>query len=66
MSKTKLFVGFRNGKASSMVFTSTQNYEDAVDCDYFVEAGEGTEKQQLEQWLNRKEPKKEEVIKHGN
>ena len=34
-----------------MVFTTAQTYKDAVDCDYEIEAGEGTEKQQLENWL---------------
>lgn len=35
-----------------MIFTTKENYEDAIDCDYSTEAGEGTEKQQLEEWLN--------------
>lgn len=51
MPKAKLFIGFRNGKVLAMVFTTVQDYTDAVDCDYFTEAGEGTEKQQLEEWL---------------
>ena len=51
MAKAKLFIGFRNGKALTMVFTTAQDYTDAVDCDYSIEAGEGTEKQQLEEWL---------------
>ena len=51
MAKTKLFIGFKNGKALAMIFTTAQGYDDAVDCDYSVEAGEGTEKQQLEDWL---------------
>jgi len=51
MTKAKLFIGFRNGKVLAMVFTTAQDYTDAVDCDYVTEAGEGTEKQQLEEWL---------------
>lgn len=51
MAKAKLFIGFRNGKALAMVFTTAQDYDNAVDCDYVIEAGEGTEKQQLEEWL---------------
>jgi len=51
MAKAKLFIGFRNGKVLAMVFTTAKNYEDAVDCDYSVEAGEETERQQLEDWL---------------
>ena len=56
MAKTKLFIGFKNGKALTMVFTSTQDYANAVNCDYFVEACEGTEKQQLEDWLRSRKP----------
>jgi hypothetical protein len=51
MSKAKLFIGFRNGKVLAMIFTTAQDYDNAVDCDYSTEAGEGTEKQQLEEWL---------------
>jgi len=51
MPKFRLFIGFKNGKICSMVFTTKEDYEDAVDCDYSTEAGEGTEKQQLEEWL---------------
>ena len=57
MAKNKLFVGFRNGKASTMVFTTVSNYEDAVDCDYFVLAEAGTEKQQLAEWFSQQENK---------
>lgn len=53
MTKTKLFIGFRNGKALAMVFTTALNCEDAVDCDYFIKAGEGTEKQQLNEWFKK-------------
>ena len=59
MTKNKLFVGFRNGKVLAMVFTSTQNYETAVDCDRFVEAEAGTEKQQLAEWFSQQEKKGE-------
>jgi len=51
VAKAKLFIGFRNGKVLAMVFTTAQGYTDAVDCDYVTEAGEGTEKQQLDEWL---------------
>lgn len=51
MAKAKLFIGFRNGKALAMVFTTAQNYDNAIDCDYFIEAGEGTEQKQLDEWL---------------
>lgn len=55
MAKTKLFIGFRNRKALTIVLTTAQDYTDAVDCDYFVEAGEGTEKQQLKEWLESRQ-----------
>ncbi len=51
MAKAKLFIGFRNGKVLAMVFTTAQDYTNAIDCDRVTEAGEGTEKQQLEEWL---------------
>jgi len=51
VSKAKLFIGFKNGKVLSMIFTASQGYESAVDCDYSTEAGEGTEQKQLEEWL---------------
>ena len=51
MGKPRLFIGFRNGKALTLIFTTAEDYDNAIDCDYSVEAGEGTEKQQLEQWL---------------
>jgi len=51
MPKFKMFIAFKNGKVSAMIFTRKENYEDAIDCDYSTEAGEGTEKQQLEDWL---------------
>jgi hypothetical protein len=51
MSKAKLFIGFRNGKVLAMVFTTALDYTDAVDCDHFTEAGEGTEQKQLDEWL---------------
>ena len=50
-AKVKLFVGFRNEKVLAMVFTAARDYADAVDCDYFVLADEGKEKQRLETWL---------------
>ena len=51
MSKAKLLIGFKNGKVLSMIFTTAQDYESAVDCDYSTEAGEGTEQKQLDEWL---------------
>ncbi len=51
MGKAKLFIGFRNGKVLAMVFTTAQDYTDAVECDYCTKAGEGTEQKQLEEWL---------------
>ena len=58
MTKNKLFIAFKNGKALAMVFTTALNYEDAVDCDHFVEAEAGTEKQQLTEWLSQQEKKR--------
>ncbi len=49
--KYKLFIGFRNGKVLSMVLTTAENYESAIDCDHYQEVKEGTEKQQLQEWL---------------
>jgi hypothetical protein len=51
MPKSKLFIGFKNGKVETMIVTRSQDYETAVDCDYYHEASEGTEKQQLEEWI---------------
>ena len=51
MAKAKLFIGFKNGKVYTMLFTTASNYESAVDCDYSIEANEGTEQKQLEEWL---------------
>jgi hypothetical protein len=51
MEKAKLFIAFKNGKIWAMVLATSQDYDSAVDCDYSIEAGEGTEKQQLEEWL---------------
>jgi hypothetical protein len=57
-AKVKLFTGFRNGKVLAMVFTAAQDYASAVDCDYYVEADEGKEKQQFETWLLSQQKKK--------
>lgn len=51
MGKYRLFIGFKNGKAETMLFTVREDYESAIDCDYKVEAAEGTEMQQLQDWL---------------
>jgi hypothetical protein len=56
-AKVKLFIGFRNRKVLAMVFTSAQDYPNVVDCDCYVEADAGKEKQ-LETWLLSLQEKK--------
>ena len=43
--RTNTFLGFRNGKLVSVVTTTMDNYNDAVDCDRYVKNPENAEKQ---------------------
>ncbi len=47
--RTNTFLGFRNGKLVSIVTTTMDNYNDAVDCDRYVKNPENVEKQ-IKEW----------------
>ncbi len=47
--RTNTFLGFRNGKLVSVVSTTLDNYNDAVDCDRYVKNPENAEKQ-IKEW----------------
>src|SRR4030042_162917 len=53
MAKAKLFIGFKNGKVCAMLFTTASNYESAVDCDYSIEANEGTEQKKVKEFREK-------------
>ena len=46
---TNTFLGFRNGKLVSVVTTTMDNYNDAVDCDHYIKNPENAEKQ-IKEW----------------
>ena len=51
--KTNTYFGFRHGKLTTVIFSTMDNVEDAVDCNYYVDNPEGAEKQ-IEEWKKSK------------
>jgi len=51
--RTNTFLGFRNGKLVSVVTTTMDNYNDAVDCDCYVKNPQNVKKtdQRMENFL---------------
>ena len=48
--KYNVFFGFRNGKLITVVLSTQNEYDDAVDCDYHIDEPQEAKKQ-VEEWL---------------
>lgn len=46
------FFGFRNGKLITVVLSTVEGYEDAIDVDYVIEDPENAERQ-IEAWKKK-------------
>ena len=53
--KTVAFFGFKNGQLATVVISKMDNYEDAVNCDYYVNNPRNAKKQ-IQEWIKVAEP----------
>ena len=44
------FFGFRDGKLATIVVSMTDNYKEAIDCEYIIDTPQNAKKQ-IAQWL---------------
>ena len=49
MLKKHTYFGFRHGKLTTVVTSTMDNYEDAVDCNYHIDDPQDAQKQ-IEEW----------------
>jgi len=52
--KTHIYFGFRHGELTTVILSTIDNVDDAIDCNYYIDKPRDAKKQ-VEKWLKEAE-----------